>query len=80
MRQPTQHPMVLHGSAQWGILVQGQVCSKPVVVLGIVAQRSAQMALVEDDYPCHSSNYLIQHHLIPPVESHMGVGATFLSG
>ncbi len=49
MRQLTQHAMALHGSSQRGILVQGQVRPKPVVVVGIVAQRFAQMALIDDD-------------------------------
>ena len=44
-----QHSMALHGSPQRGILVQGQVRAKPVVVLGIVAQQIAQMALIDDD-------------------------------
>ena len=40
-----------HGSAwvQWGILVQGQVRAKPVVVRGIVAQHIAQVALIDKD-------------------------------
>jgi len=45
MRQPTQHPMVLHGSAQRGIFFR----AKAVVVSGIVAQQTAQMALIDDD-------------------------------
>jgi hypothetical protein len=49
MREPTQHPMALHGSAQRGILAQGQVRTEPVVVLGIIAQQIAQMALIDDD-------------------------------
>ena len=49
MRQPTQHSMAMHGSTQRGILIQGQVRTKPVVILGIVAQQSARMALVDDD-------------------------------
>ena len=44
-----QHPMALHGSSQRCILVQGQVRPKPVVVVGIVAQKFAQVALIDDD-------------------------------
>jgi hypothetical protein len=44
-----QRPTALHGSFQWGILVQGQVRAKPIVVLGIVAQQIAQVALIDDD-------------------------------
>ena len=38
-----------HGSAQRRILAQGQVRAEPVVVLGIVAEQIAQMALIDDD-------------------------------
>ena len=49
MRKLTQHAMALHGSPQPGILAQGQVCAKPIVVGGIVTQQLAQMVLVDDD-------------------------------
>ena len=49
MRQSTQHAVALHGSSQRGILLQGQVRPKSVVVRGIVAQQFAQMALIDDD-------------------------------
>jgi hypothetical protein len=41
--------MALHGSTQRGILAQGQVYAKPIVLGGIITQQFAQMALVDDD-------------------------------
>jgi len=49
MRKLTQHAMALHGSSQRNILVQGQVRPKLVVVVGILAQQFAQMALIDND-------------------------------
>jgi hypothetical protein len=39
----------LHRTAEWGVLVESQMCAKAIVIVGIGAEDPAQVDLAHDD-------------------------------
>ena len=40
----------LNAACRWGVLLQGEVCSRPVIVGDVRGQEASQMSLAEDDH------------------------------